>query len=234
MLWLLILNAISHVWEGTKKFLPFIHVAMKNKSILILLIAMVFLSSCRALFETFVGIHQMDQFDSDKYETFIGRLPNDIPFTSVIGTAEQSLEVMKFDTTEWYMHKLYQPIQLLYFHGNELVSYHVNCTAPARGLGLNWNYDQRFESFPPKSPLNCDSTSITLDQYTDVYPEIYGNGKYTLIVFWSNILEKVSRSAIVTAFKNLKKFGQVSNCDVFLINDDLFLIEMMKNEGQTE
>ncbi len=207
---------------------------MKNRFIFILLIATVFLSSCQSLFETFAGIHQMDQFDSDKYETFIERLPYDISFTPIIGTTEQSLEVMKFDTTEWYRHKLYQPIQLLYFHGNELVSYHVNCTAPARGLGLNWNYDHRFESFPPKSPLNCDSTSITLSQYMGVYPEICGNGKYTLIIFWSNVLEKVSRSAIVTAFKNLKKSGQVSNCDVYLINDDLFLIEMMKNEGKNE
>lgn len=234
MQWLLILKTISLVWEGTKKFLPFIMITMRNKSVFILLITMVFLSSCQSLFETLAGIHQMDQFDSDKYETFIGRLPGDISFTSIIGTAEQSLEVIEFDTTEWYRHKLYQPIQLLYFHGNELVSYHVNCTAPARGFGLNWNYDQRFESFPPKSPLNCDSTSITLNQYIGVYPEINGNGKYTLIIFWSNVLEKVSRSAIVTAFKNLKKFGQVSNCDVFLVNDDLFLIEMMKNEGPTE
>ena len=141
---------------------------------------------------------------------------------------------MEFDTAEWVRHKLYQPIQILYFEKDKLVSWHVNCTAPSHGFNLNWNYDQRFETFPPISPLNCDSINITLRQYKGVYPEISGNKDFTVLIFWTNVLAKVSQSAIKTTFENINKFHKNNLCDVFLINDDNFLIEMSEEKGNQQ
>lgn len=206
---------------------------MKNKTVILLFASAFLFTSCQALFVAFVGIRPMEQFDRGKYEAFIDKLPKNVPFTSIVGSVEQSLAVIEFDTAKQAQHNLYQPIQILYFRGEKLVSYHVNCMAPAKGFGLNWNYDGRFEVFPPKSPLNCDSININLAQYQRVYPEITGDEDYIIIVYWTNVLPKVSRSAIKTVFNNLEEFNQVGNCRIYLINDDQFLIDNMNEKSST-
>lgn len=206
---------------------------MKNRTVILLFASAFLFTSCQAVFKAFVGFKPMERFDPGKYEAFVDNLPKDVPFTSIVSSVEQSLAVIEFDTAKQAQHNLYQPIQMLYFRGGELVSYHVNCMAPAKGFGLNWNYDGRFETFPPKSPLNCDSINISLAQYQRVYPEINGDGEYTIIVYWTNVLPKISRSAIKTVFANLKEFQQVGNCQVYLFNDDQFLIDNMKEESSS-
>lgn len=207
---------------------------MKSRTIILLIASVLLFTSCQALFKAFVGYRPMEQFDQSKYDAFIGKLPKDVPFTSIISSEDQSLAVIEFDTAKHAQHNLYQPIQMLYFRETELVSYHVNCKAPSKGFGLNWNYEGRFEAFPPKSPLNCDSININLAQYQRVYPEINGDGEYTVMVYWTNVLPKLSRSAIKTVFNNLKEFNQVENCRVYLINDDRLLIDNMKEESNTK
>ena len=65
----------------------------------------------------------------------------------------------------------------------------------------------------------------------NIFPEIKEDSDYTVLVFWTNMLHKVSKSEIKTVYKNLKKFGQLDEVDVYLINDD---ITMTKSLNETE
>ena len=56
-----------------------------------------------------------------------------------------------------------------------------------------------------------------------------------MLVFWTNMLAKISRSEIKTVYKNLKKFGPSTGSgtevEVYLINDD---ITMTKSLHETD
>lgn len=103
----------------------------------------------------------------------------------------------------------------------------------------------KYEAFVDNMPKDVPFTSIVSSveqslaviefdtKYQRVYPEINGDGEYTIIVYWTNVLPKISRSAIKTVFANLKEFQQVENCQVYLINDDQFLIDNMKEESSS-
>lgn len=190
---------------------------------------LVSMTSCQTLFKKMYGFNELQSFDTTMYVDFIKSFPSDFYFTPIVGTGEQSRQVSQFDTVNsWYRQQMMQPCQIIYFKGDSLVSFHANCLAPAKGFNLNWKYDHRFETFPPKSALAIDSMYVSLSDYRSVYPEISENDDYTILIYWTNVLQKVSRSAIMTAFENCKQFKQMQKCRFYFINSDKFLIEAMK------
>lgn len=73
---------------------------MKNKMVILLIASAFLLTSCQAVFKAFVGFKPMERFDQGKYKAFIRKLPKDVPFTSLVSSVEQSLEVIEFDTAK--------------------------------------------------------------------------------------------------------------------------------------
>ncbi len=207
------------------------HRFVKNK-IFILIPFIYFLlitTACNSLWYTVVGVRKLNTFDQTIIDAFIEKLPKE-SFLSIIGEAEQFQSVMDFTSDSAIMHSLYQPIQILYFKGDSLVSYHINCTAPSKGLKLNWNYQGRFESFPPLSAIDCSSYPISLTAYRNIYAEIEEHDGYSIIVFWTNLLYKYSRSAIMQVFENVKHNSQGVEPRIYLINNDAFFSQSEIND----
>lgn len=187
-------------------------------------------SGCQML--TLFRFQELETFDEKQYSAFIAKIPNTVPYSSIVGATAQFNDLMDSISDQTIRHLLYQPTQILYFDNDSLVSFHNNCNAPMKGFNLNWNYENRFSCFPPHSVVSCDTIPIKLQTYQSIYPEITNDTRYTVIIFWSNMFPKVSRSAIKTTFKNIDKFGQKDNTSVFLINNDKFYIELNKDESQ--
>jgi hypothetical protein len=118
-----------------------------------------------------------------------------------------------------------QPVQMLYFEKNILKSYHINCYARGRLTNLDWNMDKRFSTFLPKTAVNIDTLTIKLDDYSKIYNEIKMDSKnYTIIIFWTFFLEKISYSAIQTVIENIYKFDKIDTIDFYLINTDKYFM----------
>lgn len=181
-------------------------------------------SSCKALGYKLIGVKQLNGFDKKEYNGFLQKLP-DVDYVDIVGNVEQFQSVMKISSDSTIRHSLYQPIQILYFYKNDLVSYHINCTAPSKGFNLDWNYQGRFDSFPPVSPVEVNDYSLSLVDYRNIYLEIAENNGYCVVVFWTNMLYKFSRAAILTVIENIERYASNMDVKLYFVNNDMFFSE---------
>ncbi len=172
------------------------------------------------------GVHEIKEFDQTLYDSFISNIKqkNKIEFQSIISNGSQFLKLQKIEADSLIKKDLYQPIQILYFEHDSLASYHANCYANGMSLKLNWNTNNRFSYFIPKTVKKTDLFSIKLNNFKQIYPSIdfSNNKKYTIIVFWTNMIQKVSLDAINTVINNINDFNKESECNLILINTDNF------------
>ena len=54
------------------------------------------------------------------------------------------------------------------------------------------------------------------------------NNEYLIVVFWSNMLSKISKSAIETVKSNLSKYGNVDQASIVLINTDKYYVSLQE------
>lgn len=87
--------------------------------------------------------------------------------------------------------------------------------------GIDWDTDNRFDTYPPKSALLLDSNTVSLTALKHIYPEINTNKNDVIIIFWTSILWKLSLEAMYEVEKNLIKFNKVNKVDIVLINVDI-------------
>ena len=113
--------------------------------------------------------------------------------------------------------------QILYLKKDSLLSYHINCTAKGGLSNLNWNTDQRFETFPPATAVPITPQMQNLSKIRDIY-RINDDSEYLIVVFWTNMLPKISKSAIETVKTNLRENGAVKKAAIVLINTDKFYV----------
>lgn len=169
------------------------------------------------------GIKEITSFDEVAYNEFVAQIDTTgMDITSLIGEKAQYDSIRRTSTDTAFIKDLSQPIQMLYFKGNDLVSFQANCYAPGGLNKLNWNYDRRFDTFVPKTVHDNGSGKIHLADYIDRYPEITENESkaYTLIITWSLMVEKISRDAIEIALNNVREFNRNHETNVYLINND--------------
>ena len=209
--------------------LKFSQFLIKN---IVLLAVFLTLSSCNTLAPMLFGFREINGYNAEQCEKFYKKLPKDFEFAPLVCTEKQFMQVSELGADSMQMKNLYQPLKIMYFHGDSLVSFHVNCYCPPTlGFNLNWNYNHQFDEFPPATTVPLEGYTLTLKDLHDVFPEIKGGKEYTVLVFWTNMLHKISKSEIKTVYNNLKKFGQLDEVDVYLINDD---ITMTKSLHETE
>ncbi|MCQ2275735.1 MAG: hypothetical protein MJZ87_02115 [Bacteroidales bacterium] len=198
---------------------------MKNKShiaILCLAIA-ILLTGCGLLY----GYKPLKQFDQKDYDLMITSvLDQDYKISHIVSDYEQ------FDAYRtciqdslWQHQTAVQPVQILYFKKDLLRSYHINCTAKGGLSNLNWNTDQRFETFPPVSAVPITPQMQNLSKIRDIYG-IDDDSEYLIVVFWTNMLPKISRSAIETVKTNLRENGAVNKAGIVLVNTDKFYVTL--------
>ena len=195
---------------------------MKKLHFVAVTIVMLCLGSCNTLVPLLLGLQEINGYDAEQCEKFYRKLPNDFAFTPLVCNEEQFRQVSNLGADSMQMKDLYQPLKIMYFHGDTLVSYHINCYCPPTlGFNLNWNFNHQFDEFPPTTSVPLDGYTVTRAKMQSVFPEIKGDLGYTVLVFWTNMLHKISKSEIKTVYKNLKKFGHLNDAEVYLINNDI-------------
>lgn len=201
---------------------------MKKNILFISLSMLLSFSSCNTLMPMLFGFREIHGYDAEQCEKFYKKLPKDFAFAPVVCNDEQFFQVSNLGADSMQMKDLYQPLRIMYFHGDSLVSFHINCYCPPTVLfNLNWNFKNQFDVFPPETSVPVDGYTLTRNDLQAIFPEIEGEEDYTVLVFWTNMLHKVSKSEIMTVYKNLKKFGQLDKVEVYLINEDITLTKSL-------
>lgn len=186
------------------------------------------LSSCSTIMPMLFGLQEINGYNAEQCAKFYKKLPKDFEFTPLACNEKQFMQVSELGADSMQMKNLYQPLKIMYFHGESLVSFHINCYCPPTALfNLNWNYRNQFDEFPPATTVPLDGYTVTRSQLMNIFPEIKREKEYTVLVFWTNMLAKISRSEIKTVYKNLKKFGHLNDAEVYLINDDITMTESL-------
>ncbi len=195
----------------------------KITGILIVLVVFIF-SSCSVILSKIYGVNKIESFDKELYEDFISKYENDqVNFKSIISDTIQYKSIINLGKDSMQRHSFGQPVQILYFENKKLKSFHANCFA--RGISnLNWNTDNRFSFFLPKTALEIDTLNLSLEKYNKIYNQININStkKYTVLIFWTLMIEKISNSAIETVINNINRFDKNNEIEVYFINSDKF------------
>ena len=203
--------------------------AIMKKHILLLILALAFLPGCNTLMPMLFGLREIHGYDAEQCEKFYKKLPKDFEFTPLVSNEKQFQQVSELGADSMQMKNLYQPLKIMYFHGDSLVSFHINCYCPPTlGFNLNWNFNHQFDEFPPATTVPLDGMTITRSQMQTIFPEIKGEADYTVLIFWTNMLHKVSKREIKTVYKNLKKFKQFNNTETYLLNNDSMMTKSLK------
>lgn len=190
------------------------------------------LTGCNTLMSTLFGLQEIHGYDARQCEKFYKRLPKDFDFTPLVCNNEQFFAVSNLGADSMQMKDLYQPLKIMVFHGDTLVSFHINCYCPPTVFfNLKWNFKHQFDVFPPTTTVPLEGYTVTRSQMQSVFPEIKGEKEYTVLVFWTNVLTKISRSEIKTVHRNLKKFGHLNDVEVYLVNDDITMTKSL-NEAE--
>ncbi len=199
-----------------------------RKPVLLLILSLVFLISCNTLAPMLFGFREIHGYDAEQCEKFYKKLPKDFEFTPFVCNEKKFMQVSSLGADSMQMKNLYQPLKIMYFHGNELVSFHVNCYCPPTlGFNLNWNYNHQFDEFPPTTSVPLDGYTVKLSDMQAVFPEIKGEKNYTVLVFWTNMLHKVSKGEMKTVYKNLRRFCHLNDVEIYLVNDDITMTELL-------
>ena len=92
---------------------------------------------------------------------------------------------------------------------------------------MDWNADNRFGQFPPQSAVPLTTLQLGFSQIAKLYG-LEAKKDLKIVVFWTNMLAKISKSAVNAALDNVEKHGQDKKCEVFIINTDKFFINAQK------
>ena len=190
-------------------------------------------TGCNTLMPMLFGFREINGYDAEQCDKFYRKLPKDFEFTPLVCDEKQFRQVSELGADSMQMKNLYQPLKIMFFHYDSLVSLHINCYCPPTlGFNLNWNYDHQFDVFPPRSSVALDGYTLKRADLQAVFPEIKGEADYTVLVFWTNMLHKVSRSEIKTVYRNLKRFGPStgSRVEIYLINNDITMTKSLNGE----
>lgn len=184
------------------------------------------LQSCKPILYKIYGIELMKSFDQEKYDKtldFFNSQYDNNQILPYIGKDSVFKEYANLDTT--ITNSLLQPIQILYFEENILKSFHANCFAKGSMTGnLNWNYDNKFDSFIPQSAISLEKNNINLSDIKRIYNINDKTQGITIIFFWTNFLRKNSMEAFKVITNNIKSYSMNNDIKIITINTDYSFI----------
>ena len=206
---------------------------MRRCRLVLLLVLLLTFTGCNTLASLLFGFREIHGYNTEQCEKFYKKLPKDFEFTPLVCNEKQFQQVSELGTDSMQMKNLYQPLKIMYFHGDSLVSFHINCYCPPTfGFNLNWNFNHQFDEFPPATTVPLDGMTVTRSQLQTIFPEIKGNADYTVLIFWTNMLHKISKGEIKTVYKNLKRFGPSTgsgaDVEIYLINNDIMMTKSLE------
>ena len=196
---------------------------MKKRICIVLLAALLF-SGCEKTMSVLYGVRNIDKFEQERCDDFAASVVREsISLSALVSDSLQFVGYWNLFADTLWKRTAVQPVQILYFMGDTLVSYHVNCYAKGGMASLDWNTDNRFGQFPPQSAVPLTTLQLSFPQIAELYG-VEAKKDLKIVVFWTNMLAKISKSAVNAALDNVEKHGQNKKCEVFIINTDKFFI----------
>ena len=168
-----------------------------NKVLPVILLATLFLTSCNSLIGMLVGYKELTNFNEEDCTSFLKESQQTLPCSQIISTVDQTNARLSLDTAEAVFHDLYQPVHVLCFDGDSLVSWLVQCYATKPGsLKVDWNHDGHFNTFPPQSSVPIPFGHLSLTRHKAIYPTLQSTTRYTVLIIYTNMMRRVSLRAI--------------------------------------
>ena len=185
----------------------------------ILLSSLLLTAGCSLIVKTAFGIDEIKEYRDTEVQSFLVESQRKVSCRQIVASIGQQDSLIRLDLDSTMMQHRGQPVQILYFDGNSLLFYHINCYTQSGLFQFNWNNYHSFDHFPPSPTVVVphNKESMTLSNYTRILPSLKPFRRYTVLILWSNVTRKVSAKAVDAVATNIQ--GR-NDCSLWLVNTD--------------
>ena len=177
----------------------------------ILLSSLLLTAGCSLIVKTAFGINEIKEYRDTEVQSFLVESQRKVSCRQIVASIGQQDSLIRLDLDSTMMQHRGQPVQILYFDGDSLLFYHINCYTQSGLFQFNWNNYHSFDHFPPSPtvvvPHNKESMTLSLKPFR----------RYTVLILWSNVTRKVSAKAVDAVATNIQ--GR-NDCSLWLVNTD--------------
>lgn len=185
----------------------------------ILLSSLLLTAGCSLIVKTAFGIDEIKEYRDTDVQSFLVESQRKVSCRQIVASIGQQDSLIRLDLDSTMMQHRGQPVQILYFDGDSLLFYHINCYTQSGLFQFNWNNYHSFDHFPPSPTVVVphNKESMTLSNYTRILPSLKSFRRYTVLILWSNVTRKVSAKAVDAVATNIQ--GR-NDCSLWLVNTD--------------
>lgn len=185
----------------------------------ILLSSLLLTAGCSLIVKTAFGINEIKEYRDTDVQSFLVESQRKVSCRQIVASIGQQDSLIRLDLDSTMMQHRGQPVQILYFDGDSLLFYHINCYTQSGLFQFNWNNYHSFDHFPPSPTVVVphNKESMTLSNYTRILPSLKPFRRYTVLILWSNVTRKVSAKAVDAVATNIQ--GR-NDCSLWLVNTD--------------
>ena len=185
----------------------------------ILLSSLLLTAGCSLIVKTAFGIDEIKEYRDTDVQSFLVESQRKVSCRQIVASIGQQDSLIRLDLDSTMMQHRGQPVQILYFDGDSLLFYHINCYTQSGLFQFNWNNYHSFDHFPPSPTVVVphNKESMTLSNYTRILPSLKPFRHYTVLILWSNVARKVSAKAVDAVATNIQ--GR-NDCSLWLVNTD--------------
>ncbi len=185
----------------------------------ILLSSLLLTAGCSLIVKTAFGINEIKEYRDTEVQSFLVESQRKVSCRQIVASIGQQDSLIRLDLDSTMMQHRGQPVQILYFDGDSLLFYHINCYTQSGLFQFNWNNYHSFDHFPPSPTVVVphNKESMTLSNYTRILPSLKSFRRYTVLILWSNVTRKVSAKAVDAVATNIQ--GR-NDCSLWLVNTD--------------
>ena len=185
----------------------------------ILLSSLLLTAGCSLIVKTAFGINEIKEYRDTDVQSFLVESQRKVSCRQIVASIGQQDSLIRLDLDSTMMQHRGQPVQILYFDGDSLLFYHINCYTQSGLFQFNWNNYHSFDHFPPSPTVVVphNKESMTLSNYTRILPSLKSFRRYTVLILWSNVTRKVSAKAVDAVATNIQ--GR-NDCSLWLVNTD--------------
>lgn len=176
--------------------------------------------------KTAFGIDEIKEYRDTDVQSFLVESQRKVSCRQIVASIGQQDSLIRLDLDSTMMQHRGQPVQILYFDGDSLLFYHINCYTQSGLFQFNWNNYHSFDHFPPSPTVVVphNKESMTLSNYTRILPSLKPFRRYTVLILWSNVARKVSAKAVDAVATNIQ--GR-NDCSLWLVNTDQWWVNYL-------
>ena len=192
----------------------------------ILLSSLLLTAGCSLIVKTAFGIDEIKEYRDTEVQSFLVESQRKVSCRQIVASIGQQDSLIRLDLDSTMMQHRGQPVQILYFDGDSLLFYHINCYTQSGLFQFNWNNYHSFDHFPPSPTVVVphNKESMTLSNYTRILPSLKSFRRYTVLILWSNVTRKVSAKAVDAVATNIQ--GR-NDCSLWLVNTDQWWVNYL-------